>query len=129
MLEEAPAFSGFSVRDLAEAKQFYSEVLGVKVKEDDMGLHLQLFGGHEVFVYDKPDHQPATYTILNFVVKDIDAAVDGLTERGVKFEHYNNPQMPQDDKGILRGLEHQMGPDIAWFTDPSGNVLSVLQES
>ena len=128
MLGESPAFSGFSVNDLAAAKQFYTEVLGLKIKEDGMGLHLQLLGGHEVFVYDKADHTPATYTILNFVVPSIDAAVDELSGKGVTFAQYNNPQMPQDDKGILRGLQHNMGPDIAWFSDPSGNVLAVLQQ-
>lgn len=123
------AFSGFSVKDLPAAKKFYQDVLGLTVKEEKgMGLQLQLPQGGQVFVYDKPNHVPATYTILNFVVDNIDEAVDALTKKGVTFEQYNTPEMPQDEKGILRGLTANMGPDIAWFTDPSGNILAILQE-
>ncbi|HSW47559.1 MAG TPA: hypothetical protein VLG67_00615, partial [Candidatus Saccharimonadales bacterium] len=85
-------------------------------------------GGHKIFIYEKGDHQPATYTILNFVVTDIDKAVDELTEKGVNFEHYDSKEMKTDEKGIARGLSVNMGPDIAWFKDPAGNFLSVLQD-
>lgn len=127
MLQDSHAFSGFSVTDQAAAKQFYGEVLGVEVAEDEMGLTLKLAGGNDVFVYPKPDHQPATFTILNFPVQDIDAAVDELSAKGVEFEHYDSEQMHQDEKGITRGRAANMGPDIAWFKDPAGNILSVLQ--
>ncbi|MEJ0073539.1 MAG: VOC family protein [Candidatus Saccharibacteria bacterium] len=117
--------SGFSVDDAAKAKQFYSETLGLDVEEDQMGLTLKLAGANDVFVYAKPDHQPATYTVLNFPVDDIDKAVDELTAKGVTFEHYG-PEAHQDEKGIARGKAAGMGPDIAWFKDPAGNILSVL---
>lgn len=121
------AFSGFSVDDLAAAKAFYGETLGLDVSENEMGaLQLVLPGGAEVFVYPKPDHVPATFTVLNLVVDDIDAAVDELNAAGVKTDIYDDPNMPTDTKGILRGRAAQRGPDIAWFTDPAGNVLSVL---
>ena len=122
------AFSGFSVNSLEKAKAFYADALGLQVKKDEMGLHLSLPNGGEVFVYEKPNHVPATYTILNFVVDNIDTAVDELTKKGIKFEQYNTPEMPQDEKGILRGLSLHMGPDIAWFLDPAGNILSLLQD-
>ena len=123
------AFSGFSVKDLGKAKKFYSEVLGLKVTEEKgMGLQLHLPQGGKVFVYDKPNHIPATYTILNFVVENIDEAVDELSKRGVEFAQYHMKDMPQDEKGILRGLEMNMGPDIAWFVDPSDNILAILQD-
>jgi catechol 2,3-dioxygenase-like lactoylglutathione lyase family enzyme len=121
------AFSGFSVDDLAKAKAFYAETLGLKVDDEGVGLRLNLPGGSEVFVYPKDDHQPATFTILNFEVENIDDAMDELSRRGVQFEHYEN--MPIDEKGIIRGLSHNQGPDIAWFKDPAGNVLSILQTS
>ncbi len=127
MLQDSYAFSGFSVDDQAAAKQFYGETLGLNVNEDDMGLHLELAGGNSVYVYSKPDHAPATYTILNFPVTNIDEVVDALAAKGVTFEHYDSPQMHQDEKGIARGLAANMGPDIAWFKDPAGNILSVLQ--
>jgi catechol 2,3-dioxygenase-like lactoylglutathione lyase family enzyme len=119
-------FSGFSVNDLPAAKAFYSEKLGLTVEPDGVGVRLQLPGGGAVFAYPKPDHQPATFTILNFEVDNIDDAVDTLTERGVHFEHYEQIE-GIDAKGILRGRERNMGPDIAWFKDPAGNILSVLQ--
>jgi predicted enzyme related to lactoylglutathione lyase len=123
------AFSGFSVDDLAKAKAFYGETLGVQMKEEKgMGLNLQL-EGTSVFIYPKDDHQPATYTVLNFIVDDIDQAVEELAGKGIKFEQYNSDQIPQDEKGICRGIKVGMGPDIAWFKDPAGNILSVLQES
>lgn len=122
MLGDSRAFSGFAVDDIAKAKQFYGETLGVRVSEEHGMLTLHLASGAEVLVYPKPGHTPAAHTILNFPVADIDKAVDDLTARGVRFERYDN--IPADDKGIMRGH----GPDIAWFTDPAGNVLSVLQE-
>ena len=121
------AFSGFSVNDLAKSKIFYTETLGLKVDNEGVGMRIQLPSGGTVFFYPKNDHQPATFTILNFVVENIDEAVDELNSRGVTFERYEGS--PQDEKGILRGRSQHMGPDIAWFKDPSGNILSVLQDS
>ncbi|BAH34202.1 MULTISPECIES: VOC family protein [Rhodococcus] len=124
MLADTKAFSGFSVTDIDAAKKFYGEILGLKVTDEDMGLiRLHLVGGTEILVYPKPNHEAATYTILNFVVDDIDTTVDQLTARGVEFLKYDG--FPQDARGIMRGN----GPDIAWFTDPAGNVLSVIKES
>jgi catechol 2,3-dioxygenase-like lactoylglutathione lyase family enzyme len=121
------AFSGFSVDDIAKAKKFYTGTLGLQVDElKDMGLTLHLPGGSNAFVYPKEDHQPATFTILNFVVDNIDEAMEELADNGVQFEHYKD--MPQDEKGIVRGLSNDMGPDIAWFKDPAGNILSILQD-
>jgi catechol 2,3-dioxygenase-like lactoylglutathione lyase family enzyme len=125
MFRPSTAFSGFSVNDLAAAKEFYSSTLGLTVEPDGVGARLHLPGGGTVFVYPKEDHQPATFTILNFGVEDIDEAVDDLSSRGVKFESYEGiPGM--DEKGIMRGHKLNTGPDIAWFLDPAGNVLSVL---
>jgi predicted enzyme related to lactoylglutathione lyase len=123
MLGNSHAFSGFSVNDLAKAKEFYGKVLDVTVEQDEMGLTLKIAGGNHIFVYQKDDHQPATYTILNFPVEDIDKAVTQLKAKGVEFEHY--PEMTDDD-GVARGRKASMGPDIAWFKDPAGNILSVL---
>ena len=125
MLEKSEAFSGFAAPDLGQAKQFYGDTLGLKVTELEEGnlLQLEIAGGRNVLLYVKPDHAPGNYTILNFPVDDIDAVVDGLTERGVQFEHYDD--FDQDDKGIFRGE----GPLIAWFKDPFGNILSVIKES
>lgn len=122
MFGTTKAFSGFSVNDIPAAKAFYSETLGLSVSEEDGMLTLHVAGDRDILVYPKADHTPATYTILNFPVDDIDKAVDQLTERGVRFERYD--QIEMDEKGIFRGG----GPLIAWFTDPAGNVLSVLQE-
>jgi catechol 2,3-dioxygenase-like lactoylglutathione lyase family enzyme len=127
MFEPRSAFSGFSVDDPGKAKTFYADTLGLKVEPDGSGLRLHLPGGPQVFVYSKPDHQPAAFTILNFEVDDIDAAVNALKNRGVQFERYDD--IPADEHGILRGLAMNMGPDIAWFKDPAGNILSVLQSS
>ena len=125
MFEPRQAFSGFSVDDLAKAKEFYSVTLGLTVEPDGIGARLRLPGGGTVFFYPKPDHQPATFTVLNFEVDDIDAAVGDLAGRGVQFEHYDGiPGI--DEKGILRNRALNQGPDIAWFTDPAGNVLSVV---
>ncbi|NMN98843.1 VOC family protein [Antrihabitans stalactiti] len=126
MFENTKAFSGFSVDDIGAAKAFYGDTLGIRVTEEDMDiLALHLAGDKDVLVYPKPNHVPATFTILNFEVDDIDKYVDELAARGVKFEHYEG--MNQDDKGVARGIAAGMGPDIAWFTDPAGNILSVLQ--
>ena len=124
MFKAKAAFSGFSVNDLEKAKTFYTEILGLKVDEDSSGLTLHLPGGATVFVYSKDNHEPATFTILNFEVNNIDDAADELTKLGVKFERYEG--MPADEKGILRGIAANMGPDIAWFKDPAGNILSIL---
>jgi predicted enzyme related to lactoylglutathione lyase len=122
MFNTSRAFSGFAVKDLYEAASFYGETLAIQVADVDGGLFLNLSDDHRVFIYPKPDHTPATYTILNFPVDDIDTAVDQLRDRGVQFERYEG--FDQDEKGIARGDE---GPPIAWFTDPSGNILSVLE--
>ena len=122
MFADTKAFSGFAVDDLEEAKKFYGETLGIPASEQYGLLTLHLAGGRDTLVYPKPDHEPATYTILNFQVDDIDAAVDELTRRGVRFERYDG--IGQDDKGINRAG----GPYIAWFKDPAGNILAVLQE-
>ena len=125
MFSPTSAFSGFSVDNLAAAKEFYSTTLSLTVEPDGVGARLHLPGGGTVFFYPKEDHQPASFTILNFAVEDIDAAVEDLTGRGVTFERYEGiPGI--DAKGILRGREHNTGPDIAWFLDPAGNVLSVI---
>jgi catechol 2,3-dioxygenase-like lactoylglutathione lyase family enzyme len=128
MFKATAVFSGFSVDDLAKAKDFYTKTLGLEPGDETMGLELKLPGGGAVFVYSKKDHQPATFTILNFVVEDIDKAVDQVVSSGVKFEIYDNMPAKQDEKGILRGRAANQGPDIAWFKDPAGNILSVLQD-
>lgn len=125
MFKPKTAFSGFSVNDLTKAREFYAQTLGLKVVEEGIGLRLHLPGGGTAFTYPKDDHQPATFTLLDFVVDDIDEAVDELESRGVSFDRYEG--MPQDEKGILRGIAQNMGPDIAWFKDPAGNILAVLQ--
>jgi catechol 2,3-dioxygenase-like lactoylglutathione lyase family enzyme len=122
MFGTAKAYSGFSVDDIAQAKRFYGETLGLEVTEENGMLTLHIAGGGNILVYPKPDHAPASFTILNFPVEDIDGAVDELTSRGVTFERYDDSD--QDERGIYRGF----GPPIAWFTDPAGNTLSVLQE-
>ena len=123
MFADAKAFSGFAVPDTAAAKQFYGETLGLKVTEEYGLLTLHLNGGDRpTLIYPKPDHTPADYTILNFRVDDIEATVDALAARGVKFARYD--EMEQDERGIMRAG----GPYIAWFSDPAGNILSVLQE-
>ena len=124
MFHDSPAFSGFSVDDLAAAKEFYAETLGLDVDDGDQGLMLRISGGAGVFVYPKNGHTPATFTVLNFPVADIDHAVDELAGRGVAFERYEGMT---DDRGIARGLSRDRGPDIAWFRDPAGNILAVLQ--
>jgi catechol 2,3-dioxygenase-like lactoylglutathione lyase family enzyme len=130
MLENSKAYSGIAVRDLDQAQAFYGETLGLRVSilDEENGLmQLDLAGERPTLVYRSPDATPASYTVLNFPVDDIDDAVDELASRGVSFEHYQ--AFEQDEKGVLRGISSGHGPDIAWFKDPSGNVLSVLQES
>ena len=124
MLTTTGAFSGFSVDDQAAALAFYRDTLGVDVVDTGMGLELHLGGTTNVFVYPKADHVAATFTVLNFEVPDIDAAVDELTAAGVELLRYEGAH--QDEKGIARAKSANMGPDIAWFTDPAGNILSVL---
>ena len=123
MFANTKAFSGFAVDDLEAARAFYEETLGLKTSEQYGLLALHLAGDRDTMVYPKPDFEPATYTILNFSVDDIDEAVDGLAARGVSFERYDG--FEQDEKGVSRGE----GPNIAWFKDPAGNILSVLQET
>jgi catechol 2,3-dioxygenase-like lactoylglutathione lyase family enzyme len=122
MFEHTKAFSGFSADDIAKARQFYGETLGLRVSEENGLLTLHIAGDRDTVIYPKEDHTPATYTILNFPVDDIDDAVDELAARGVRFERYEGSE--QDEKGIHRGG----GPLIAWFKDPAGNILSVLQQ-
>lgn len=127
MFKNTKAFSGFSVNDLQKAKKFYGEVLGLDVADGPMGvLKLNIAGGTVLLVYPKPNHNPADFTILNFPVENIESAVDELTKRGVRFERYDNPDLKTDEKGIHRG---DVGPKIAWFKDPAGNILSVLEDS
>ena len=121
MLQQRPAFSGFSVNDIDAARTFYGDILGLTVREDSGMLTLELAGGQRVLIYPKDDHRAATFTVLNFEVPDIDAAVDELSGRGVTFERYDG--MPQDERGVMR----EYGPPIAWFTDPGGNVLALIQ--
>ena len=129
MLRDSKAFSGFATDDLEAAQKFYGETLGLDVEVWDEGnlLALHLAGGRDTLIYNKPDFVPATYTILNFPVEDIDAAVAELTKRGVTFERYDG--FDQDEHGIAHGLAAGQGPDIAWFKDPAGNILSVLKET
>jgi predicted enzyme related to lactoylglutathione lyase len=124
MLRDSKAFSGFSANDIAKAKEFYGRTLGLKVSEANGLLTLHLAGGNNVLIYPKPNHTPATFTVLNFPVDDVDQAVDELTKRGVRFEIYDRPEIKTDKKGIMRGN----GPTIAWFKDPAGNILSVIEQ-
>jgi catechol 2,3-dioxygenase-like lactoylglutathione lyase family enzyme len=124
MFEEIEAFSGFAVPDVEAAKRFYGDTLGITVTEEEGMLSLHIAGGRDVVVYPKPDHAPANYTILNFPVPDVERAVDELAARGVEFERYPEMEADTDDKGIFRGG----GPLIAWFTDPAGNILSVIEQ-
>jgi catechol 2,3-dioxygenase-like lactoylglutathione lyase family enzyme len=126
MFKAKAAFSGISVNDLEKAKAFYTKTLGLKLDNDKMGLQFSLPGGGKVFIYSKDNHHPATFTVLNFVVADIDEAVDILEKQDVTFEKYEG--FHQDEKGIARGKSVDQGPDIAWFKDPAGNIISVLEE-
>lgn len=125
MVKLNSAFSGFSVNDIEKAQQFYGTTLGLEVKLNEMGvLDIPLPGGGTAIIYPKPNHEPATFTVLNFVVSNIEDAVKELKEKGVQFESYDHPELKTDDDNIMRGN----GPTIAWFTDPAGNILSVIQE-
>ena len=123
MIDPTQAFHGFAVPDIDAARAFYTDVLGIEVTEESGMLQLHVGGGTPTLVYPKPDHQPATYTVLNFPVPDVEAAVDDLTARGVGFERYQGTPVETDEKGVFRGG----GPLIAWFTDPAGNVMSVIE--
>jgi predicted enzyme related to lactoylglutathione lyase len=130
MLTDKKAFSSFSVNDIDKAKEFYQSTLGLNVKKIEMGggfsvLELDVTGGAKVLVYPKPDHTPATFTVLNFPVEDLEKTVDELTAKGIKFEQYDMDDMKTDAKGIVRSKG--VGPDIAWFPDPAGNIISVLK--
>jgi predicted enzyme related to lactoylglutathione lyase len=119
-------FSSFSIDDIGEAKEFYGQTLGVDVTETEQGLQLDFDSG-PIFLYPKDDHEPATFTVLNFSVDDIEAAVDELTSRGITFESFGG-DIKTDDKGIFRGEENGEGPNIAWFKDPAGNFLSIIED-
>jgi predicted enzyme related to lactoylglutathione lyase len=121
MFKHSGSFSSFSVDDLSSAKEFYAGILNLNISEEMGGVRLRLGDGVEAFVYPKPDHAPAAFTVLNFIVNDIDEAVAEITNAGVKFEHYEG-ELQTDDRGIFRGE----GPTIAWFKDPAGNILSVV---
>jgi predicted enzyme related to lactoylglutathione lyase len=125
MFADSKAFSGFAVDDIAAARTFYGEILGLTVTDTAVAgsVTVKISGGHDVLIYPKPDFTPATYTVLNFPVADIDAAVDALVAKGITMQRYDG--LPADDKGVVRDTR---GPNIAWFTDPAGNILSVLQE-
>jgi len=125
MFKNTRAFSGFSVDDLKRAKAFYGEVLGLDVREEKDSLELRIAGGARILIYPKPNHTAATYTILNFPVDSVERAVDALTAKGVKFEHYDDETLKTDAKGISRG---RGCPTMAWFKDPAGNFLSVIEE-
>src|SRR4029077_8154687 len=125
MLKNSKAFSGFSAGDIPQVKEFYAGTLGLEVSESHGLLTLRLAGGNNVIIYPKPNHVPATFTVLNFPVGDVDLAVDELKKRGVRFEQYDLPDLKTDEKGIMRGN----GPTIAWFKDPAGNVLSDIDEA
>jgi catechol 2,3-dioxygenase-like lactoylglutathione lyase family enzyme len=126
MFEQATTFGGISVDDLDAARRFYGEALGLGIHEGMGGLNVELPGDSHLWVYPKADHRPATFTVLNFSVPDIDAAVDALSSAGVTMTVYDG--LHQDERGIARGRAAGYGPDIAWFTDPAGNILAVLQE-
>jgi catechol 2,3-dioxygenase-like lactoylglutathione lyase family enzyme len=123
MFKRTKAFSGFSVNDIQKAKKYYSQTLGLEVSEMNGLLNLHIAGGNEVLIYPKPNHTPATFTILNFPVDSVEQAVDELTGRGVRFEIYDEDDFKTDEKGVFHGG----GPLIAWFKDPAGNILSVLE--
>jgi catechol 2,3-dioxygenase-like lactoylglutathione lyase family enzyme len=118
-------FTSYSVTDLDRARDFYSNTLGLTVEKNGMGLMLHLPGGGVVLLYPKENHKPATFTVLNFEVENIDEAVDSLMKKGIKFERYKG--IPADEKGIARGFQANQGPDIAWFEDPDGNIIAVMQ--
>ena len=124
MFKDAKAFSSFSVNDMKKARDFYGETLGLGVAETKEGLELHLTGGNTVFLYPKPNHSAASFTVLNFPVKNIEEAVDELVNAGLRLEHYELPELKTDKRGIAKGP----GMKIAWFKDPAGNILSVIEE-
>jgi predicted enzyme related to lactoylglutathione lyase len=126
MFKDTPVVNGFSTNDIAKAKEFYGETLGFTVEENMGILTLQFGGGGRTFVYPKPNHEPATFTIMNIIVTDIEKSVDELVAKGVQLEHYDDMHM--DEKGIAWGKKADMGPNIAWFKDPAGNILSLLED-
>lgn len=127
MFKDSHAFSSFSVDDLQAAQEFYHEVLGLRVKDNPMGvIELHIKGSHNIMIYAKPDHKPATFTILNILVPDLENAVDALIVKGITFEQYHTEHLNTDKLGIMRGHGH--GPDIAWFKDPAGNILSLIED-
>lgn len=123
IFKDAKCFSSFSVNNLDSAEEFYGQTLGLKVSKSEEGLELSLAGGNSVFLYPKPNHTPASFTVLNFPVKDIEEAIDELTTLGVRLEKYDLPDLKTDSRGIMRGP----GMQIAWFKDPAGNILSVIE--
>src|SRR5258706_13490892 len=123
IFEDAKSFSSFSIKDMEKAREFYGQTLGLKVTEHEEGLELSLAGGTSIFLYPKPNHTPASFTVLNFPVKDIEETVEELTTLGVKLEKYNQPELKTDERGIMKGP----GMQIAWFKDPAGNILSVIE--
>jgi predicted enzyme related to lactoylglutathione lyase len=129
MINAVSSFSGFSVDDIEAAREFYEGTLQLELTDDQMGLGFNLPGGGRLFIYEKEDHEPATYTVLNFVVEDINDTIDHLTnDHGITMERYDDMPGEQDERGVMRGKEAGMGPDIAWFTDPAGNVLAVVED-
>jgi catechol 2,3-dioxygenase-like lactoylglutathione lyase family enzyme len=126
VLSDTKAIQSFSVDDLGKARSFYHDTLGLDVAEKPEGLEITVGDGNRIFVYPKPNHQPATFTILNFLVDNVDTAVDKLKSTGVRFEQYDLPDIKTDERGIARDTG---GPAIAWFKDPAGNILSVLQRA
>ena len=129
MLTAVSSFSGISVSSLQEARTFYVDTLQLPLKDDTMGLLLELPGGGQLFIYEKPNHVPAEFTVINFVVENINDTIDHLVnDHGIQFERYENLPAPQDERGVLRGKAANEGPDIAWFKDPAGNVLALIED-
>lgn len=122
------AFNGYSTNDVKAAREFYQNTLGLETEKNMGGIGLKFASGHRVFIYPKSDHQPAAHTVLNLVVEDINQAIDELAAKNVVFERYENLPAEQDDRGILRGKDVGMGPNIAWFNDPAGNILALVEE-
>jgi catechol 2,3-dioxygenase-like lactoylglutathione lyase family enzyme len=129
MLTAVSSFSGISVSSLPEARTFYVDTLALPLKDDSMGLLLELPGSGQLFIYEKSNHVPAEFTVLNFVVENINDTIDHLVnDHGIRFERYENLPAPQDERGVLRGKAANEGPDIAWFKDPAGNVLALIED-
>lgn len=128
MFKPTNGYAGFSVKDLDEAKKFYSDVLGLEIESDQMGLFISLPNQGKIFLYSKDNHEPASYTVLNLLVPSILDAVDELAKKGVVFEQYDFTDFKTDEKGIVWGMKSGDGPNIAWFKDPSGNIISIIEE-